>query len=135
MSEMITLSWVDGRGRKRQVAIDPVVDIRSFRGSPGYAELVVLVGSHIGLSVADILRWLEAEGIYRSGTWVRRRRWLSQQPGTVNSTGRSNVDRQETRAIEIMRAYPTLSVRRLAYVLGERGIKRSAEWVRQNRTR
>ena len=135
MSEKITLSWVDGRDRERQLAIDPVVDIRRFRGCPGYAQLVVLVGSHIDLSVADMLRWLEAEGIYRSGTWVRRRRWLSQQPGTTNSTGRSNVDGQEARAVAIMRANPTLSVRRLAYVLRERGIKRSAEWVRQNRTR
>ena len=135
MDEKIALSWVDGRGKKRQLAIDPVIDIRTFRGCPGYAQLIVLVGSYIGLSVADMLRWLESEDIYRSATWVRRRRWLSQQPDTINSTGRSNVDRQEARAIEIMRANTTLSVRRLAYVLGERGIKRSAEWVRQNRTR
>jgi hypothetical protein len=136
MSEpKIVLSWTDGHERKRQREIDPVIDIRSFRGCPGYAQLVVLVGSRTGLSVADILRWLWTEGIERSETWVRRRRWLSQQPGTVNSRGRSNVDGQDERAFKIMRANSTLSVRRLAYVLREHGIRRSSEWVRQNRTR
>lgn len=131
----IVLTWVDGRNRERQREIETVIDITDFRGCPGYAQLIVLVGSRIGLSVADMLRWLEAEGIERSGQWVRRRRWLSQPPGTVNGSGRSNIDGQEQRALTIMRNNPTLSVRRLAYVLRERGIRRSAEWVRQNRTR
>lgn len=131
----IVLTWTDGHGRKRQREIDPVIDIRDFRGCPGFAQLVVLVGSRSGLSVADMLRWLDAEGIERSESWVRRRRWLSQQPGTSNSLGRSNIDGHEQRAIELMSLHPALSVRRLAYVLRQHGIRRSPEWVRMNRCR
>jgi hypothetical protein len=131
----IVLTWMDGRGKKER-EIDPVFDIRDFRGTPAFALLAVAVGSHSGMSIMEIVRWLNAEGIGRSWGWVQRRRWLSRPPGTVNRSGaRANIDGLDDRAVTIMREYPTLSVRRLAWVLRENGIRRSSEWVRQNRCR
>jgi hypothetical protein len=79
-------------------------------------------------SAPDIERWLLLNGVGRSLTYIKKRRWLFQQPGTNNAKGpRPNGDGNEARAIKIMREYPKLSLRDLRVLLKENGIKRSRE--------
>ncbi len=132
---MKTTSWTDGRGHKvtREVALS--IDVERFRGTPGYALLVVAANTN--LSVGDIERYL-TEGVggldARSKSWIQRRRWLFQQPDTDNSKGRTpNGDGQAARAVKIMHEHPNLSVRGLVRLLKEHGIKREREWVRKHR--
>ena len=130
-----TISWTDGRGHEvtRDVALS--IDVERFRGTPGYALLVVAANTN--LSVFDIERYLRdvVGGLdARSKSWIQRRRWLFQQPDADNSKGRTpNGDGQAARAVKIMHENPKLSVRGLVRLLGEHGIKREREWVRKHR--
>lgn len=126
-----TLRWQNGSGKNEERPIDWTLDIRNHRGEPGFALLLIAANTH--LSVSDLLRFLSAESIGRSPTWVKHRRWLFQQPGTVNPTSPPNRDGKDTRAVEIMREHLQLSVRDLAKLLKENGITRSREWVRRRR--
>jgi hypothetical protein len=125
------MTWRNWRGREESREINDVLDIRNHRGEPGWALLAIAANTH--LSVADLLRLLEANGVERSRTWIQRRRWMFQQPDTVNSSGKPNKDGQDARAIQIMLANPKLSVRQLARELLKSGITRSREWVRRRR--
>jgi hypothetical protein len=111
------------------------IDVERFRGTPGYALLVVAANTN--LSVFDIERYLRdvVGGLdARSKSWIQRRRWLFQQPDADNSKGRTpNGDGQAARAVKIMHENPKLSVRGLVRLLGEHGIKREREWVRKHR--
>ena len=124
-----TMSWVDGRGHKVTRAVNQVINVRDFIGTPGYALL--LVAANTNLSGGDIDRYFrDIAGVGRSRNWIQKRRWLFQPPGTSNPTSPVNVDGKDARAREIMRMFPTLSVRDLAAVLKENGVVRSREWVR-----
>jgi hypothetical protein len=137
MADKVTMTWVDFRGHavERDVALS--IDVGKFRGTPGYALLVVAANTN--LSVADIQRYLThivGGQDARSTSWIQRRRWLFQQPGTDNSAknGRApDGDRQAARAVKIMRGNPNLSVRGLVLLLRKHGIKREREWVRKHR--
>jgi len=127
-----TMSWVDGRGHEVTRAVNQVINVRDFVGTPGYALLVVAANTN--LSGGDIDRYLkDIAGIGRSRNWIQKRRWLFQQPGTSNPTSPVDVDGKDGRAREIMRMFPELSVRDLAAVLKENGVVRSREWVRIHR--
>lgn len=127
-----TMSWVDGRGHKVTRAVNQVINVRDFIGTPGYALL--LVAANTNLSGGDIDRYFrDIAGVGRSRNWIQKRRWLFQPPGTSNPTSPVNVDGKDARAREIMRMFPTLSVRDLAAVLKENGVVRSREWVRIHR--
>jgi hypothetical protein len=135
MPDKVTIAWTDLRGHKvkRDVALS--IDVERFRGTPGYALLVVAANTN--LSVGDLARYLTdvVGGLdARSRSWIQRRRWLFQQPGTDNSKGRTpDGDGQAARAVKIMRANPNLSVRGLVRLLREHAIKREREWVRKHR--
>ncbi|MGB7136644.1 MAG: hypothetical protein WBD46_15235 [Acidobacteriaceae bacterium] len=135
MPDKVTITWTDLRGHqvKRDVAL--LIDVERFRGTPGYALLVVAANTN--LSVGNIERYLTdvVGGLdARSRSWIQRRRWLFQQPDTDNSKGRTpDGDGQAGRAVKIMRANPNLSVRGLVRLLREHAIKREREWVRKHR--
>jgi len=126
------LNFVDGRGREQCRSIRYVVDVRDFEDTPGQAHLVIAANRH--LSVGDLVRLLRTFGIERSRSWVQRRRWMYQDPDTVNrSGGKPNADGKDERAIEIMLDNPRLSARQLVRLLAENGIKRGKDWVWLNR--
>ena len=133
----ITMYWADWRGNERTREVNQVIDVSKFLGTPGYSALVVAANTH--LSVTDLERFLdfqakETPGVGRSASWIQRRRWLYQQPGTNNAKGReSNEDGKYARAVAVMRENPKLSVRNLTSLLRERRIIRSREWVRKHR--
>jgi hypothetical protein len=109
------------------------IDIREFLGTPGYPML--LIAANTRLSVGDILTFLDfqadtTKGVGRSRSWIQRRRWVFQQPGTDNTVNR---DGKDARAAEIMDANPTCSSRELVMILQRHLITRSREWVRLRR--
>ena len=127
----VSMSWEDGRGHEVTRAVNQIIDVRDFVGTPGYALL--LVAANTNLSGGEIDRYLKRIAIGRSRNWIQKRRWLFQQPGTSNPTSPVDVDGKDARAREIMRMFPELSVRDLAAVLKENGVVRSREWVRIHR--
>ena len=134
----ITMTWEGLSGRTVSREVNQIIDIRDFIGTPGYSLLLVAANTH--LSIAD-LAWilfmqslaLKKPRIERSRTWCQKRRWLFQQPGTVNRISRSDRDGKGERAVKIMGEHPRLSVRDLQALLKQSGITRSREWVRQHR--
>lgn len=110
--------------------VNQLMDVREFVGTPGYALLVLAANSKAPnhLSAPDILRYLNSMDVGRSLTYLKKRRWLFQPPGTTNS---ANRDGHDARAVEIMREHLALSIRDLVALLKERGIKRQREWVRR----
>jgi hypothetical protein len=123
--------WTDWRGKEQIREINTVINTDDFVGAPGHALLLIAANRH--LSGFDLWRLLFTWDIQRSSSWIHRRRWLFQQPGTVNSRGRTNGDGKDARAVTIMRDNRTLSVRNLTRLLAENGIKRGKDWVRQHR--
>jgi len=138
-SNKSTMRWTNWRGKKETRAINHVIDIRDFRGTPGYSMLVVAANTN--LSVRDIECFLDMEArdrelplVKRPSSWIQRRRWLFQQPGTDNyKNPPSDPDGKHASACAIMAANPTLSLRDLSRLLAERGITRSREWIRKHR--
>ena len=128
---MPTMSWTNGRGKLVTREINWTLDIRDRQDDPGFALLVIACNTH--LSVSDLRQLLGTEGIERSTGWIQRRRWLFQEPGTVNSQGKPNADGKDERAIDFMLDNPKSSIRQLVRLLSEKGITRSRDWVRRNR--
>ena len=126
---MPQMKWIDGHGNEVSREIIETIDLRQFEGRPGYALLVLAANPH--LSRVNIWHWLQHKGVERSQTWIARRRWLFQEPCAPGT--KPDSDGKRNRAVEIMRANPTLSLRDLTRLLAEYGIKRSREWVRRNR--
>ena len=127
--------WTDGHGKEQRRSINYTLDIRNFEDAPGYALLFMAANGH--LSVGDAERWLlHIAKVGRGRTWIQRRRWLFQKPGTINPQGRVNRDGKDKLAIQVMQEYPsTSSIRFLVNRLKERGIIRGKDWVRLNRPR
>ena len=127
-----TLTLTDWRGNKVTREVTVGLDIRDFRGTPGFALLVLAANTDLSIDV--LRRWLALEGVGRSRSWIDRRRWLFRKPGPANRPGaKADADRQGARAVSIMRENPTLSLREVVRVLKENGITRSKDWVRQHR--
>jgi len=132
MNDKTTMQFTNLRGERVSREVNQVMAVRDFVGTPGYALLVVAANTN--LSVADIERFLRLGGVGRSTSWIKRRRWLFQQPNTDNTKGRrADEDGNQTRALKIMREHPTSSVRQLTFLLKDHRIIRSREWVRKHR--
>ena len=129
MGRLAYTSWSDKpviRKTNKSISLD------DFDGCPGYALLLMAANTH--LTVTDLLVLLDQEGQERSRKWVGSRRWLFQQPGTINPCGvRPNRDGRDEVAVSIMRANTALSLRDLVRKLGEHGIRRGKDWVRRHR--
>jgi hypothetical protein len=137
MSDKTTMSWTNWRGKLETREINHVIDIRDFRGTPGYPMLVVAANTRLSATDIDTFLFVEARElplVERTLSWIKRRRWLFQQPGTNNyKDPPSDPDGKHARACEIMAENRTMSVRGLSRLLKERGIKRSPEWCRRHR--
>ena len=136
----LTMSWTDWRGKEHVREINQLIDVRDFLGTPGYSMLVVAANTH--LSAPDIELFLnrvsreseETQWVGRPLSWIKRRRWMFQKPGTDNTKRpASNLDGKQERAASLMGEHPKLSFRALSRLLKQHGIVRSPEWVRQHR--
>jgi hypothetical protein len=126
-NEKTTLSWTNRRGKVETRVINHVGNLQDFRGTPGYALLVIAFNT--GLSISDLERFLEHEAlefprVLRSRTWIQNRRWLFQQPGTDNYKDQADRDGKHAEAIAFIAANRELSVRHLAHLLKKQGIQR-----------
>jgi len=131
-----TMSFTDLRGKRQNRTINHVVDIRDFCETAAYPWLAIAANRDLSVGDIEMFLTLMAEDfpkVARSRSWIQRRRWTCQPPGTVNPTYRPNSDGQDGRALKIIAANPKLSLRRLVVLLGERGIDRKKDWVRRCR--
>jgi hypothetical protein len=134
MSDKETMTWTDGRGKPASREVNLTLAVNKFRGTPGHALLIIAANTH--LSVSDLWRLLGSEGIGRSRSYIQRRRWLFQDPDTINVQGtKPNLDGKDDRAFQIMRDNPTLSLRQLSRLLKQHGIHRGKDWIMHNRCR
>src|ERR1035437_1291700 len=101
MSDKVTMSWTDWRGKEQSRTVNQIIDVRDFIGHPGYALLVLAANSNPPnqLSAPDIETYLESMGVGRSLTYLKKRRWMFQPLGTNNLTSR---DGKDARAVKIM---------------------------------
>lgn len=124
------LTWKDYKDCEHSRPINYTLDIRDFEGQAAFALLAIAANRHLGTS--DLERLLNAFGLQRSRSYIRRRRWMvdptAGSPGAV-----PNEDGQDERARKIIREYPKKSARALVHILAEHGIKRGKTWVWQNR--
>jgi hypothetical protein len=127
----LTLDEPDRYGREQVRTVNLTIDIRDFKDKAGFAHLVMAANPH--LSVRDIQAVLlnVGEQHERPVGWISRHIWMYR--GRGNRGARPNADGQDERAREIMAKHPRLSCRQMAYTLRQHGIRRSPEWVRQNR--
>jgi hypothetical protein len=135
MSDKTTLWWTDWRGNKITQEINMVADARDVVGLAGYPWIIIAANPH--LSNATIERYLRhcgVDGAERSLSWIQRHRWMfrSVEPGNTKGP-MPDPDRNQVRAVRVMRDNPNLSVRQLVYLLKENRIVRSREWVRKHR--
>lgn len=129
---MAAMRWTDWRGKEQTRQVNLTLALEQYRGTPGHALLIIAANRH--LSVSDIERLFDLEGIERSRSYIQRRRWMFQDPETVNDPGaKPNADGKDDAAIAIMRDHPTLSIRRLSWLLKQNGIHRGKTWVMHNR--
>jgi hypothetical protein len=128
---MAKLTWTDWQGRERVREINEDISIQKFKGTAGFALLVMAANTH--LSISELVTLLDTFGVKRGEMWVRRRRWLFQPSGTLNRNTTADLDGKDQRAREIMREHPTDSLRFVVRVLKEHGILRSKDWVRRHR--
>lgn len=131
------LHFTDGRGNAVTREIRHTLDIRDFLGTPGYSMLVVAANTHLSIENIEMFLALKAEelpGVARSRSWIQRRRWLFQKPGTDNTkTREANGDGRQAHALAIMAEHRRESVRAVVKLLARAGIIRSREWVRKHR--
>lgn len=129
-----TISWTGGRGKTVTREVNYVLDIRDFRGMPGFALLALAANTHLSYDVLQ--NWMAHEGVGRSRNYFARRRWLFSDPDAVNVTGASsNADGKDARALAVMRDNSSLSLRQLSDLLKRFGIHRGKDWIRRNRCR
>jgi len=125
-----TLRWESDSGKEMTREVNFIIDIRDYKGRAGFPWLVMAANPH--LSVSALWWWLWSEGgkNQRGESWIKRRRWLFQDPKTANGPGgQPNADGKDGRAVKIMRENPTMSARGLVRLLKENGIRRGKDWV------
>jgi hypothetical protein len=127
----LTYDEPDRYGRKRVRTVNRTIDIADFKDRAGFAYL--LMAANPQLSVRDTQEVLAniGEQHERPVGWISRRRWLFHGPGV--SGRKPNADGLDDKARQIMAENPRLSSRQMVYLLRKQGIRRSREWVRQNR--
>lgn len=131
-----TMSFTDLRGKRQNRTINHVVDIRDFYETAAYPWLAIAANRTLSVGDIEMFLTLTAEDfpkVARSRSWIQRRRWTCQPPGTVNPIFRPNRDGQDARALKVIAANPKLSLRGMVLLLRERGISRGKDWVRRSR--
>jgi hypothetical protein len=127
----LTYDEPDRYGQERVRTVNRIIDIADFTDRAGFAYL--LMAANPQLSVRDTQEVLASVGEQheRPVGWISRRRWLFH--GVGKSGAKPNPDGKDAEARRIMAENPRLSNRQMVYLLRENGIRRSREWVRQNR--
>jgi hypothetical protein len=135
MSDKATLWWEDWRGNKTTVDVNLVADARSVVGLAGYPWLIIAANPQLSNELIErYLRVCGIEGVERSKSWIQRRRWMFRRVEPGNTNGPTHdLDRNQARAVRIMRENTNLSARQLSRLLKENRIIRSREWVRKHR--
>lgn len=134
MSDKVSMSWTDRRGKNINREVNLILDIRDFEGLAGYPWLLIAANPH--LSISDIQRFLELKvdegvnGVMRPSSWIQRKLFLFRRPRVGP---RPHPDGKDARAIAIVRDNPTMSARNLSRLLKERGIDRGKDWVQLHR--
>jgi hypothetical protein len=121
-----------GREQVRTVKL-AIDDIRNFKDKAVFPWL--LMAANPDMSLRDIQAVLSNLGPEheRPLGWLSRRRWMIHGKGKRGA--KPNADGQDGRARHVMAANPNRSTRQLVWLLREEyGIRRGAEWVRENRT-
>lgn len=130
-SSNLILGWPDRYGREQVRTVNHVLNIEDFKETPGFAWLVIAANPHLSATEIQALLKLTGEQHWRSASWIGRHRWLFKAGGKPGA--KRNLDGLDDRAHRIMQENPRLSCRQMAYLLRQRGVPRSAEWVRKNR--
>lgn len=132
-----TFHYEGSAGKQLKGEIDPIIDIRDFKGTAGFPLLLLAAATKKHLSIEAVWHLLlgtsrqpGCERIRRSHSWLQRRRWLFLPPGASNL---GNRDGKNQLAFQIMGEHPEGSLRELVAMLSGRGITRSKEWVRRHR--
>jgi hypothetical protein len=119
------------------VKLNPVIDIRDFRGTAGFSLLAVAAATQTRLPIAAVWQFLleqsripGCERAMRSSTYLQRRRWMFLPFDASNVTNRDGKDQL---AFQVMAECPEASLRDLVGALKEHGVTRSREWVRRHR--
>ncbi len=133
-TETQTLTWTDGYGKTKHVAVNFTLDAMNFKGMAGFGLLVLAANPH--LTIPQLARLLELNGCERSRAWIQKRRWMFKPPDVERGMGGRNTnmtDGKDAAALTIMRENPRLSLRDLVRLLAAHGIERGREWVRCHR--
>lgn len=126
------MSFTDGWGRPAERPVSSAINTDDFVDTPGHALLILAANRH--LSISDLWRLLGSYGIERTPSWIRRRRWLFLQPGEGGQGPKTNADGRDQEARSIIDENVRASLRDLVRLLKDKGIIRSREWVRMNRS-
>ena len=133
----LTLYTEDNNGHPIERKVHQVIDARDFLGTAVYPFLIMAANPH--LPAIAIWEWLfeqskQTPGAERPVSWIRKRRWMVQKPGSRLRPGvKANADGMDPAALEFMANNPGLSLRDLVVELRAAGIRRGREWCRRNR--
>lgn len=129
-----TLEFDSLSGKRQSREVNYVLDIRDFKGRPGFPWLLIAANPRLSVRVLSLWLTSEGESYKRSESWIYRHRWLFRDPERAYGPGvQANADGKDQRAIGIMRDNPTLSARGLSRLLKEHGIDRNKDWVWKHR--
>jgi hypothetical protein len=132
MAETWTLTLEPDRyGREHVRTVNLTIDIRDFKGTAIFPWLLIAANPHLSVRDTQTVLLNVGEQNARSAGWISRRRWMCFGVGKTGS--KRNADGLDDKARKIMAKNPHVSNRQLVYLLKQRGIRRSREWVRQNR--
>lgn len=126
----LTYDEPDRYGRKVRT-VNRTIDIADFTDRAGFAWLLMAANPHLSVrEIQDVLSHI-GEQHERPAGWISRRRWMFHGKGKTGA--KRNADGKDEQARKILADNPHVSCAKASYLLRKQGIRRSAEWVRQNR--
>ncbi len=85
-------------GKKIEYRVD--IDAREFKGRAGMPWLIM--AANVNLSITQLLEVMAHYGVYRTRSWVDRRRWMFFDAAYVRQSGATaDADGQQSRAYQI----------------------------------
>src|ERR1700754_4285860 len=104
-----TISWTDWNGNEVKVKL--VADARNVAGLAGYPWIIMAANPQLSnMAIQRYLADCGIDGAERTLSWLQRRRWMFRTVKPGNAKGPTpDLDRNQARAIKIMREYPSRS--------------------------